>query len=237
MLLRLIPGSAVVVTTKVDHTQKNITTNPRMESSQRQTHRRDEPTVFVIDYDDDVRQLLDLLFSGAGFSVSHSTCAAEALEHCDPTVPGCYVLDIHLPDMDGLQLQEQLVSRGCRQPFIFLSSHADVAEAVEALQRGAVDFLEKPFDSKRLLRSAEEAILANALWREVEDAIQSLTDRERELLPMIAVGKLSKEIAKFLDISPRTVEVHRRNIMHKMGADTVAQLVRMVMGHSSGQDD
>jgi len=194
------------------------------------------PTVFVVDDDRAFRDALSYLLSSVGYEVAGRASAGEALQQCEPRACGCYLLDLHLPDMNGLELREQLRRRGSHQPFIVITGYGEVSTAVRALQGGAVDFIEKPFDRQRLLERVKTAVCRDAQRRHVQGAIDSLTDRERELLPMIADGMLSKEIARRLGISPRTVEVHRRNIMHKMDEPNVAQLVCTLTKYFSEKD-
>ena len=190
-----------------------------------------ESKVFVVDDDSVTRESIGFALTCAGYASTSWGTATEAIESCEPAAPGCFLLDIFLPDMNGLELYQQLFARGCRQPFFVISGHGEIPMAVKALQDGAMDFLEKPFERSRLLECVEAAFRDDAEWRQVQDAIDALTNRERQLLPLIAEGKLSKEVSKIFDISPRTVEVHRRNIMQKMGAESVAKLVRTLTTH------
>lgn len=217
-----------MVNSFVDERQK-----PQHDRAEYVYEARTRPTITVVDDDIAIRRALSLLLTTAGYMVADYCSAVEALEFAEPDRGGCYLLDLHLPDMNGIELCSELRARGCQQPFIMITGYGEVATAVEALQIGAVDYIEKPFDRQRLLERIASAVRQDSESRSVRRAIESLTAREREVLPMLAEGMLSKQIAKALHISPRTVEVHRRNIMHKMGKENVAQLVRTLTIHWS----
>jgi two-component system response regulator FixJ len=153
-----------------------------------------------------------------------------------PNAMGCLIVDIRMPDMDGLQLQKELVARHSPLPVIVMTGHGDIAIAVQAMKAGAVDFLEKPFDDIVLLESVQRALdqassavsHANAAM-EAQTRMAELTERERQVLELIVAGKANKVIAFELSISPRTVEIHRSRVMEKMGAANLADLVRKVL--------
>jgi two-component system response regulator FixJ len=193
-------------------------------------------TVFVVDDDDAVRKSLALLLQSAGMNVESFGSARNFLERYDPYAAGCVVLDVRMPEMTGLELQEYLNVHGAIVPVIFITGHADVPMAVEAMRHGAYDFLQKPFLDQDLLDRVRRAIdhdRANRVRLLQHDAIQekliSLTPREREILDLVTSGKANKVMAAQLGVSQRTVEIHRARVMEKMGASSLAQLVRMVM--------
>lgn len=196
-----------------------------------------EPTVFVVDDDPAIRESLALLLASAGHHAACFESAASFLDDLDPASPGCAIIDLRLPGIDGLELQERLHERDVLLPVVFLTGHGDVPTAVQALKHGAMDFLQKPFDAERLLalvdraierdaeRRAEEALRAEAAAR-----IAGLTPREQEVMRLVVDGLASKVIAADLGISERTVELHRSRVMHKTGARSVPALIRM-LGH------
>jgi FixJ family two-component response regulator len=162
--------------------------------------------------------------------------AREFLQKHDPTQPGCLVLDVRMPEMSGLELQEQLNLLGAVIPVIFITGHGDVPMAVEAMQAGAFDFLQKPFRDQDLIDRIQRALEKDRANRAVLDEraairqrLESLTPREREVLDMVASGKPNKIMASDLGVSQRTIEIHRARVMEKMAATSLAQLVRMVM--------
>jgi two-component system response regulator FixJ len=191
---------------------------------------------FIVDDDDAVRKSLSLLLQSAGVPVESFPSAGEFLSRFDPYAAGCVVLDVRMPEMTGLELQEYLNVHGAIIPVIFITGHGDVPMAVEAMRHGAYDFLQKPFMDQDLLdrvRRAMEHDRGNRARLMQHDAIQerlvSLTPREREILDLVTSGKANKVMAAQLGVSQRTVEIHRARVMEKMGASSLAQLVRMVM--------
>jgi FixJ family two-component response regulator len=193
-------------------------------------------TVFIVDDDDAVRKSLSLLLQSAGVTVESFASARDFLDRYDPYAAGCVVLDVRMPEMTGLELQEYLNVHGAVIPVIFITGHGDVPMAVEAMRHGAYDFLQKPFMEQDLLdrvRRAMDHDRANRNRLQQHDAIQerlvSLTPREREILDLVTSGKANKVMAAQLGVSQRTVEIHRARVMEKMGASSLAQLVRMVM--------
>jgi RNA polymerase sigma factor (sigma-70 family) len=157
--------------------------------------------------------------------------AKEAISSCNADQHGCLLIDLRLRDLDGFELRDILLSNQCRQPFIMMSAYGDIALAVKAIRRGAVDFLEKPFNRSRLLESVGTAVRRDRRRRDVQRRLDSLTDREREVLALVASGKATKEIARILEISARTVESHRSRITKKMQVDSVPELVYMLSKH------
>ncbi len=194
------------------------------------------PTVFLVDDDEAVRDSLGLLMKSVALK-SQSFASADAfLAEFDPECPGCLVLDIRMPGMSGMELQQKLIEMRAILPIIFITGHGDIPMAVEAMQRGAVDFIPKPFRDHELLDRINKALAddqdnrSTLLKREeVEDRIKKLTPREKEVLDLVVQGKANKVMAGDLDVSQRTVEIHRARVMEKMKARSLAQLVRMVM--------
>jgi two-component system response regulator FixJ len=194
------------------------------------------PTVFVVDDDDAVRSSLKMLLKSVGRTVVDYPSATAFLAAYRFDRPGCLVLDIRMPGMSGLELQDQLNARGAIVPVIFISGHADVPMAVEAVQHGAFDFLQKPFRDQDLLDRVQAAIERDATNRRqlheleaLRKRLNSLTDREREVLDLVTQGKANKVMAGDLGVSQRTVEIHRARVMEKMEASSLAQLVRMMI--------
>lgn len=189
--------------------------------------------VFVVDDDADVRESLCALLESAGLAAEAHESARAFLDAYQPARPGCLIADIRMPDMDGLELQEELNRRSAGLPVIVVSGHADVPLAVRAMKAGAVDLIEKPYDGDRLLASVKRA-LAQALDAREQAAaaetakarIASLSARERQVLELLVAGEPNKIIAFQLEISPRTVEIHRAHVMDKMEARSLSDLVR-----------
>lgn len=194
------------------------------------------PTVFVVDDDEAVRNSLRLLLKSVGLAAVALPTAQEFLAKYDPQQPGCLILDVRMPGMSGLELQEQLNVRGAMIPVIFITGHGDIPMAVEAMQQGAFDFLQKPFRDQDLIDRIQRALTKDQTNRAelkeksgVRERLQTLTPREREVLTLVTTGKPNKIMAADLGVSQRTVEIHRARVMEKMHASSLAQLVRMVM--------
>jgi FixJ family two-component response regulator len=192
-----------------------------------------EDIVFVVDDDFRLREALQELLTSAKMNVVTFGSAVAYLEYAKPDMPACLVLDVDLPDINGLDLQTQLAS-DIHPPIVFITGHGDVPSSVRALKGGAVDFLTKPFSENDLLGAIELAIGRDreARYRRCEvDVLQqrfsSLTPREREVLPLVVSGLLNKQAAAELGISEVTLQIHRGKIMHKMQAQSLAELVRM----------
>jgi two-component system, LuxR family, response regulator FixJ len=192
--------------------------------------------VFVIDDDQAVRDSLRLLLKSVGLATEVTDSARKFLAGYQPSQPGCLVLDVRMPDMSGLELQQQLNMRGATIPVIFITGHADVPMAVEAMRHGAFDFLQKPFRDQELIERVQRALVKDAKTRaeleerdRIRERLESLTPREREVLLLMTQGKPNKIMAHELGVGQRTVEIHRARIMEKSGAGSLAQLVRMVM--------
>jgi two-component system, LuxR family, response regulator FixJ len=194
------------------------------------------PTVMVVDDDAGVRNAMRTLLKSVGIQSTLYASAQEFLGAYQPTQSGCLVLDIRMPGMSGLELQQELNLRGAVIPVIFMSGHGDIPMAVEAMQHGAFDFLQKPFRDQDLLDRIQRAIVKDGELRKslgeharIRAHLESLTPREREVLDLMTQGKQNKAIAQVLDVSPRTVEIHRARVMEKMEAQSIAELVRMML--------
>ena len=192
-------------------------------------------TVFVVDDDEAVRESLNDLLDSVGLQVETFSSAQDFLEIYALERQGCLVLDIRMPFMSGLELQDELIKRGAILPIIFITGHGDVPMAVQAIQRGAHDFVQKPFRDQDLLDRINHALefYSNGYKAKLEKTlvnkhIQELTSREREVMELIVAGKANKVIAIDLNLSQRTVEVHRANVMEKLEARSLADLVRIV---------
>ena len=195
-----------------------------------------QQTIYVVDDDEAMRDSMTWLLEGEGYRVACFDTAAAFLGTWRSSLRGCIVLDVRMPEMSGLELQEKLDGVGSRLPIIFVTGHGDVPMAVSALQRGACDFIEKPFHNEELLSRIERALELDrqiAARQQHDHAIASrldqLTQREREIMQRVVAGKLNKQIADELDISMKTVEAHRARVMEKMGVRSLAELVKIVM--------
>lgn len=194
------------------------------------------PLVYLVDDEFAIRDSLTLLIESTGRSVRSFDSAEAFLKNYDPDQPGCLLLDVRMPLMSGHDLQQELSNRGIIIPIIFISGHADILDSAKAFRAGAVDFLEKPFDNAVLLERIDEAIKKDLAFRgefvkrrRIQDRLDHLTAREKEVLGLIVKSHSNKESAKILNISNRTVDVHRASIMEKMQAENVAELITMVM--------
>jgi FixJ family two-component response regulator len=192
------------------------------------------PVVYVIDDDDAVRRSIRLLLKSVGLSAAAFASAQEFLAVFDPEQPGCALVDVRMPGMSGLELQHELNLRGALVPIVFVTGHGDIPMAVEAIQQGAFDFLQKPFRDQDLLGRVQRALEHDRVNRTESrqiDAIrmrlECLTPREREVFELVTSGRRNKVMATELGVSQRTIEIHRARVMDKMGAASLAQLVRM----------
>ena len=195
-----------------------------------------EATIFIVDDDHDLRATLVDLVETAGLKAEAYASANEFTAVCQSSREGCLVVDIHMPGMDGLELQQQLKDDRIDIPVVVITGRGDVPKAVKALKAGAVDFIEKPFSGEHVLNSIRRALEISKRNREKDqfaigaaERHERLTPREREVLDHLVVGDSNKVIAAKLDISPRTVEVHRARVMEKMQAQSLSHLVRMVL--------
>ena len=197
--------------------------------------------VYVIDDDDAARDSLAMLLESAGYSVETFASARSFLERASSLVPGCALVDIRMPEMGGLELQAALRERRIEFPIVFVTGHADVPVAVRAMRAGAIDFVEKPFDADVILGAVERGLVRAAERREQSVAaatararVSQLTDREREVFEQLVEGHPNTGIAANLNISPRTVEIHRSRVMDKTGARSLSDLVRMSLAAADG---
>jgi FixJ family two-component response regulator len=196
------------------------------------------PTVFIVDDHAGVRDSIAELVDSVGLRHATFESARQFLDAYDPAVPGCLVLDVRMAHMSGPALQEHLNALGARIPIIFISGHAEVDVAVRTMKAGAVDFVQKPYREQQLLDSINAAMALDARIRGVPGAEQgfaarlsTLTRREREVMDLVVAGQSSKAIARSLDISYRTVELHRSHIFGKLAVQSVAELVRLAVEH------
>ncbi|HEU4485981.1 MAG TPA: response regulator FixJ [Povalibacter sp.] len=194
------------------------------------------PTIFVVDDDSAVRDALKLLLRSVGQAVETFGSGQEFIDAYTEDRPGCLVLDIRMPGMSGLELQQKLNERHSILPIIFITGHGDVPMAVEAMQAGAVDFIQKPFRDQDLIDRINQALEKDGNNRaalgernDIRRRLETLTPREREVLDLVVHGKANKVIAGDLKLSQRTVEIHRARVMEKMQASSLAHLVRMVL--------
>jgi FixJ family two-component response regulator len=192
------------------------------------------PIVFVVDDDVSVRESLELLIQNEGWQAETFASAQEFLQRPRAALPSCLVLDVSLPGLNGLELQQQVASERNDMPIVFITGHGDIPMTVRAMKTGAVEFLTKPFDTEVLLNAIRQALTRSreTLSREVEiqqlrNRYASLTPRERQVMALVVSGLLNKQVGGELGISEITVKAHRGQVMHKMKADSVASLVKM----------
>jgi two-component system, LuxR family, response regulator FixJ len=200
-----------------------------------------EAVVHIVDDDEAICSSLRMLLKSRGIPAASHDSAEAFLAKYDPEQPGCLVLDVRMPGMSGLELQDELNRRGAIIPVIFITGHGDVPMAVEAMQHGATDFLQKPFADQDFAERIQRALaldLRNRSTLEQKDQIRArlaaLTRRELQVLQLVTLGKPNKIIASDLGVSQRTVEIHRAHLMEKMGATSLAHLVRMAMSVEMG---
>jgi two-component system, LuxR family, response regulator FixJ len=192
--------------------------------------------VYLVDDDFAVRDSLSMLIESSGQAVRCYESAHEFLNGFDPDQAGCLILDVRMPNMTGLELQEELVRRDFAIPIIFISGHADVPDSSKAFRAGAIDYMEKPFDSEVLIKRMQEAIqkdmdtrVYQAEKRKLKKRLGTLTPRELEVMILVVKGLSNKEVARQLNVSNRTIDVHRSKIMEKMDAEDLAELTVMAM--------
>jgi two-component system response regulator FixJ len=193
-----------------------------------------QPVVYIVDDDDGMRRALTVLMGTIGYHAIPFARPREFLEKYDPAQPGCLVLDVRMPEMSGLEVQQHLNRTGSMLPVILITGHGDIPMAVQAMKDGAYDFLQKPFRDQDLIDRINGALKQDAENRatlekhaDLKRRYESLTPREREVMALVVDGKANKVIAIDLGLSERTVEIHRANVMDKMGARSVAHLVKM----------
>ena len=195
-----------------------------------------DPTVYIVDDDDAVLDSIAELVMSVGLRAATFRSARQFRDSFDPEQPGCLVLDVRMAHTSGLALQAELNTIGARIPIVFISGHGDISVAIKTIKAGAVDFVQKPYHEQQLLDSINEALRRDAENRQVTgngdgfaERLATLTERERDVLEQVAQGLSSKSIAKVLDISYRTVELHRSHIMEKLRVRSVAELIKLVI--------
>lgn len=199
-------------------------------------------TVYVVDDDEAVRDSLQWLLEGKDFRVRCFDSAESFLTRFDPREVACLIADIRMGGMSGMELQDRLIERQSPLPIVFITGHGDVPMAVESMKKGALDFIQKPFDEvqlvslvERMLNTARETFAVHQQAANREALLGKLTTRESQVLERIVAGRLNKQIADDLGISIKTVEAHRANIMEKLGANTVADLLKIALGSNAPQ--
>jgi FixJ family two-component response regulator len=192
------------------------------------------PTVYLVDDDSDLLTALQRLLESAGLQSAAFASAQAFLQDHDRNVPGCLVLDLSMPGLDGLALQRELAQQGSPLPIVFLSGRGDIPATVQAMKHGATDFLTKPVDDTELLAAIEEALATDRQRRQghverdrIAASLASLTERERQVLEQVVAGRLNKQIAAELGTVEKTIKFHRANLMRKMGVRSVAELVKL----------
>ena len=202
-----------------------------------------EPIVFIVDDDEAVRDSIAELVTSVGLRATTFRSAQEFRDRFDAEQPGCLVLDVRMAHMSGPALQDELNAMSARIPIVFLSGHGDIAVAIKTIKAGAVDFVQKPYREQQLLDSINEALLRDAKNRKAASSgegfaerLATLTERERDVLNEVVKGLSSKAIARVLNISYRTVELHRSHIMNKLRVHSLAELIRLVMEQQKAHD-
>ncbi|TWG80398.1 LuxR family two component transcriptional regulator [Cupriavidus gilardii J11] len=197
-------------------------------------------TVFIVDDDEAMRDSLTWLLEGNGYQVRSFASAEQFLAAYDANQVSCLILDVRMPGMSGPELQERMLAENIQLPIVFITGHGDVPMAVSTMKKGAIDFIEKPFDEselralvERMLQKARADYSAAREQRAAQDLLGKLTTREQQVLERIVAGRLNKQIADDLGISIKTVEAHRANIMEKLNVNTVADLLRLALSRSS----
>lgn len=192
--------------------------------------------IYLVDDDFSIRDSLKILIQSKGWSVSCFESAETFLANYNPELPGCLILDVRMPLMSGLDLQETLAAKDIYIPIIFISGNSEIADSAKAFRAGALDFFEKPFDNQLLLDRIAEAVTKDIIYHDsmvektkTRQCYESLTNREKEVLQLVVSSYSTKEAARVLDISHRTIDAHRARVMEKMQANNLASLVAMVM--------
>jgi len=195
--------------------------------------------VFIVDDDAIVRRSLQAVLSLSGFKISQFASARQFLAHCTPSQSGCALVDMRMPEMNGLELQQELAGKCPLMSVIIITGHADVPLAVRAMKSGALDVLQKPFRSEKLVEQVTTALTVSAAKVSaaqrrsgLQQKLRSLSNRERDVMNLIVEGHSNKEVASALKLSPRTVDIHRARVMKKLGAASAVELVRMVLANS-----
>ncbi len=203
-----------------------------------------QATVFVVDDDQAMRNSLKWLIESVGLTVRTYASADDFIKDYYPGRAGCLLLDVRMPGMSGLELQEQFLEQQIKIPIIIITGHGDVPMAVRAMKAGAVDFIEKPFNDELLLESIRNALIKDVGQRTAQSAradiatrLVHLTPREHEVMEMVTSGRANKDIAKTLGVSSKTVEAHRARVMEKMQASSLAELVKMAIVANSVEDE
>jgi len=191
------------------------------------------PLVYVVDDDPSIRKALERLLRSAGYEAMTFASALEFMEFDHPDVPGCLVLDIKMPEVSGLELQDRMAEKGIFIPIIFITGHGTVPDSVRAMKAGAMDFLQKPFKDDELLDMVSQGIQRHRRMQQkkrqmhtLRARLDTLTPREREVFRLVVSGMLNKQVAYDLGITEKTIKVHRAQVMQKMGAQSLADLVR-----------
>lgn len=184
-----------------------------------------KPVVYIVDDNESARQSLIFLIESVGMNARAFSSAREFLDACGPSFVGCLVLDVRMPEMGGLELQGQLRKFGCTLPVIFITAYGELPTAVQAMKSGAIDFLEKPYDSELMLEHIQKASREHVQRADIEERIALLTSREKQVLSLVAKGKSSHDIADDLKLSQKTIETHRTHIMKKMKVRSVSGLI------------
>jgi two-component system response regulator FixJ len=196
---------------------------------------RSAARILLVDDNDEFRESTCWLLEDAGFEVKSFSAAPALLEAVEAEATDgahtCIVSDVRMPRMSGIEMQQELRRRGVGLPLVFVTAHGDVPQAVEAMRNGAANFIEKPFDPATLVHALQAALDRSAMRGSQSTQLERLTPRERQVLELVVAGKLNKTIADVLGISIKTVELHRSNLMGKLGARNVAELIRIALGH------
>ena len=221
-------GSSAHIYPDVSYVEGNGTRHSPMMSTR--------PIVYVVDDDAEVRDVVARLVESVGLAATAFSSAQDFLDSYDGSRPGCIVLDLRMPVMTGIEALTRFAERDIRLPVIMLTGHGDVPSAVRSLKRGAADFIEKPFNPQVLLERIQSAVAEDAVHAEadqrsatLEQRFSGLSPRETEILDLVIEGKTSKQIARQLGISDKTVDVHRTNLMRKVGVTSVAELVKLAV--------
>ncbi len=196
------------------------------------------PTVYVVDDDVDIRDSISMLLVAAGYEVQLFSEPSDFLDRFPTEGRGCLLFDVRMPNMTGIELYEQLLNAGVRNPVVFITAHADVDTAIRAMKTGAIEFLEKPFDRVSLLTLVEKAIDLDRVWHfqetqfaEVDERIGRLNRRDRETLDMLIAGAMNKQIAASLGITERAVEMRRSTLLKKLGVSSTVELLEIAVTH------